>query len=240
MRRRKQMKAATMLQIGIAGIFLIVLVLFLVWYSDGLNSYKPDEGTFQFIAGNKIEHSMNATYRDKDGVIEITDLSGKNVIQETPILYADSAKITLTKNMLLMNPIEGTQIKRVNCFTTITEKGGLSTLTQNHKKAQSRGGFLFDGENTYIMLEKTTLKIGTKEIVLAPLSYVIVAYNQYAEYHNSADNDYEWYALDHSNVTGLAESGYLIDFGKDSIDTGSGEALLYCAVDSVDVIKMRK
>ena len=78
MRRRKQIKAATMLQIGIAGVFLIVLVLILVWYSDGLNSFQPDEGTYQFIAGTKVEHTTKATYRDKDGVIEISDLSGKS------------------------------------------------------------------------------------------------------------------------------------------------------------------
>ena len=240
MRRRKQIKAATMLQIGIAGVFLIVLVLILVWYSDGLNSFQPDEGTFQFIAGTKVDHSTQATYRDKDGIIEITDVSGKSAIQETPILYQDGAKITLTKNMLIMVPMEGTQVKRVNCFTTIKEKSGLCTLTLGHKNAQSRGGFLYDGENTYIMLEETKLKVGTHEIELAPLSYVIVAYNQYAEYHNSADNDYEWYALENSNVTGVTKSGYKIDFGKDSIDIGSGEALLFCAVDSVDVIKMGK
>lgn len=237
-RRKKQIKAATMLQIGIAGVLLIVLVMFLVWYSDGLNSFKPDENTFQFIAGAKVERSGDATYRNKEGVIEIADANGKSNMAGNPILYEDTAKITLSDNMLLMIPTEGKDVSRVNCFATITEKGGLSTITMDRKQKQVRGGFLYNGEDTYILLEEATLVIGAKEVELGPLSYVTVAYRQYVEYHNSADNEYEWIALDNVDVTGKAASGYLLDFGKDVINTGDGEALLFSAVDSVSVIKM--
>ena len=142
--------------------------------------------------------------------------------------------------MLLMVPLESKGVKRVNYFTTITEKGGLCTLTSNHKFAQTRGGFLYDGEDTYIVLENTTLLIGGQEVELGPLSYVTVAYQQFAEYHNSLDNEHKLVQLSGVEVIGKVASGYMIDFGKDAINTGDGEALLFSAVDSVPVIEMGK
>ncbi|MBP3603124.1 MAG: hypothetical protein J6J79_03120 [Lachnospiraceae bacterium] len=239
-RRRKPMKAITMLQIGMAGVLLICLVLLMVWYTDGLTSFKPNAGTYQYVAGLKIDYKDNAVYRSKDGKVEVSDKETSGETAGAPILYEGERKITLSNNMLLMVPKQGTALKKVNCFTTITERDGLSTLTLDKKKAQVFGGFLYDGEDTYIFLEKTTLAIGAKTVELDPLSYATVNYQQHVEYHNSADNKHELIALANTDVTAKAESGYVIDLGKDTIEMGQGEAILYSAVETVANIDMEK
>ena len=239
-RRRKPMKAVTMLQIGIAGVLLICLGLLLVWYTDGLTSFKPKAGTFQYVAGLKVDYRDDAVYRNKEGVVEVADSETSGQSMGVPILYQGEKKITLSSNMLLMVPKNGSGLKRVNCFTTITEQDGLSTLTSDGKKAQVFGGFLYDGRDTYIFLEKTTLRFGSKTVELAPLSYACVNYQQHVEYHNSADGKYEMIVHADSNVTASAESGYVINLGKDTIEMGQGEAILYSAVDTVANIDMEK
>ena len=235
-RRKKPMKAITMLQIGIAGVLLICLGLLLVWYTDGLTSFKPKAGTFQYVAGLKVDYRDDAVYRNKEGVVDVADSETSGQSMGVPILYQGEKKITLSSNMLLMVPKNGS----VNCFTTITEQDGLSTLTSDGKKAQVFGGFLYDGKDTYIFLEKTTLRFGSKTVELAPLSYACVNYQQHVEYHNSADDKYEMVVHADSNVTASAESGYVINLGKDTIEMGQGEAILYSAVDTVANIDMEK
>lgn len=239
-RRRKPMKAITMLQIGIAGVLLICLGLLMVWYTDGLTSFKPKAGTFQYVAGLKVDYENDAVYRNKEGVVEVSDKEGAGQTMGVPILYQGEKKITLSSNMLLMVPKNGSALKRVNCFTTITEQDGLSTLTKDNKTAQVFGGFLYDGKDTYIFLEKTTLKFGTKTVEMDPLSYASVNYQQHVEYHNSADGKYEMIALANADVLAIADSGYVINLGKDTIEMGQGEAILYSAVDTVANIDMEK
>ncbi|TCL60927.1 hypothetical protein EDD76_10124 [Kineothrix alysoides] len=240
MRRRRQPTAGMLIQIGIAGILLILLVLLVVWYGDGLSSYKPDEATFQYVAGIKVEYSEDATYRNKEGMVSIREGSEENVVDSIPILYPGTRKMTLPKNMLIMTPAQGQSVKRVNYFTTLKEQDGVVTLENDKKKAKVFGGFLYDGENTYVFLEKMVLSIGKQEVQMEPLSYVRVIYRQFVEYYNSADESYEWIGIESTDIKAESETGYVIDLGKDIIDMGDGEALIYSAVDSLPVITMRK
>lgn len=228
-----------MIQIGIAGILIILLVLLVVWYGDGLNSYDPQSATFQYIAGVKVDFSDQAVYRNNQGKVSVRDNGDEHTLDSIPILYQGERKITLPVNMLIMIPTQGTAVKRVNYFTSLTEKNGIVTLEKDKKRADVLGGFLYDGEDTYVFLENTTLYLGSMKIELEPLSYARVAYKQYVEYYNSADNSHDWVVIGETEVMAKSESGYTLNLGKDVVDVGSGEILIYSAVDSLKVITMR-
>lgn len=240
MRRRRQPTAASMIQIGIAGVLIVLLVLLVVWYGDGLNSYDPQENTFQYVAGIKVDFSEEATYRNNNGSVSVWDEGEEQTLDSIPILYPGERKMTLPKNMLIMIPSQSSTVRRVNYFTTVKEHNGIITLEKDDKSTEVFGGFLYDGENTYVFLENVTFHIGSKAIEMEPLSYARVAYKQYVEYYNSADGTYDWIAIEDTEITAEAESGYTLNLGKDIIDMGSGEALIYSAVDSLKVITMRK
>lgn len=239
MRRRRQPTAASMIQIGLAGILIILLVLLVVWWGDGLNSYDPEEGTYQYVAGVKVDFSEKATYRNNKGSVSVWDDGEEHTLDSIPILYENERKMTLPVNMMIMMPSQSATVRRVNYFTTIKEKNGIVTLEKDKKTADVFGGFLYDGEDTYVFLEKMTFYIGSRKIVMEPLSYANVAYKQYVEYYNSADNSHEWVSIDDIEIRAESDSGYTIDLGKDVIDMGSGEMLIYSAVDSLKVITMR-
>lgn len=240
MKRRKQPTAASMIQIGIAGVLIVLLVLLVVWYGDGLNSYDPETMTYQYIAGIKVDFSEDAVYRNNNGQISVWDSGEEQTLDTMPILYPGERKMTIPVNMLIMTPSQSATARRVNYFTTIKEKNGIVTLQKDNKNADVLGGFLYDGEDTYVFLENVTFFLGSKKMEMEPLSYAKVVYKQYVEYYNSADNSHEWIAVEDLEVTAEAESGYMINLGKDVIDMGSGEALIYAAVDSLQVITMSK
>ncbi|MBQ7925282.1 MAG: hypothetical protein IJ335_03210 [Lachnospiraceae bacterium] len=239
-RRKKQITALQMILVGLVGVILCALVLLLIFYADRLRSFRPAEATFQYVAGTLLEYSEDTVYRSEDGILKIDDGAGENETHGNPILYKNENKMTLTENMLLMQPSERTGAQRVNCFTTISERGGLCTLTLENRFTEIYGGFLFNGEDTYVFLEEVTLEFANNQIVLAPLSYAIVGYQQYVEFYNTADGEYHLVALDQVDVTATFKRGYSLDMGKDTIHTKEGEALLYSAVDKVEAIKMGK
>lgn len=239
MRHRKTVRAVSMLQVGLAGVLILLLVLLAVWYGEGLNTCKPEGATFQYVAGKKVDFSADASYRNRDGVIEVREERGDHTLNSgVPILYEGERKMLLPANMILMTPAQSNSLRRVNYFTTVKVDGNIAILEKDGKSAQTYGGFLYDGEDTYVFLENAALRIGAREIELEPLSYVRAVYKQYVEYYNSADGSHEWIGMSETDVKATLQSGSIIDAGKDVIGTEEGEALLFRTVDKLDVIKM--
>ncbi|MBO4375873.1 MAG: hypothetical protein IKY04_03485 [Lachnospiraceae bacterium] len=231
---RKPMKAVTMIEIGVAGVLLLVLSLFVFWYVDGLSSFKPQSELHQFYQGAELSFSEDAVFRQTGGDITAQGMP----VMETPLLYRGETKITLPCNMLLMVPSEGTKVKRINYFTTVTENAGRATFAAAGKTAQSFGGFLYDGGDLYIFLEPFKLYIGNTSVELPALSYVKVNYGCDVEYHNSETDEDVLMGINDVAVTAQGQSGFVLNLGLDVIYTDIGEALLYSAVDKIAVIEM--
>jgi hypothetical protein len=238
--QKRQAKAITMIQLGVAGILLLLLVLLVYWYVEGISAYKPKTEVHQYFGGSELNYSSEAVFRDEKDSITVNDISGKMTIADTPLLYKGETKITLPCNMLLMVPSEGTALKRINYFTTVTESAGRITYTSGNKSAQSFGGFLYDGDDLYVFLEPTVLNIGTTYSVELPaLSYVKVRYAQFVEYHNSATDEDKLVGINEVDVNAVVNDSYKINLSNDVIYTDMGEALLYSAVDKIAVIEMK-
>ncbi len=238
--RRKQAKAITMIQLGVAGVLLLLLVLLVYWYVEGLSAYKPKTEVHQYFGGNEINYGASDVFRSEDSGVTVTGDSGKYEIVETPLLYKGETKITIPSDMLLMVPSEGSALKRINHFTTITESSGRVTYTSDNKSAQSFGGFLYDGNDLYVFLEPGTLLIGsTMEIELPALSYVKVKYAQSVEYHNSETDEDKLIGISDVDVSAVFESGYKLGLSKDVIYFKDNESLLYSAVETIPVIEMK-
>ena len=114
-----------MIELGVAGVLLLLLVLLVYWYVDGLSAYKPGEATHQYVLGNMIGYDENAVFRDAKENMTVASGDGKHILTNSPILYEGTTKLTLPVNMLLMVPAEGTGLCRINYFTTVTETQGV-------------------------------------------------------------------------------------------------------------------
>jgi len=240
MKRKKPIKAVTMIEIGLAGVLLAVLALLVFWYTDGLASYSPNALTYQCIGGTTIEYDSEASFRDNNKqALEISDSQGKRQATDTPIIHKGESKVTLAKNMILMVPFDNYDVSRVNRFATLEGTGERITITMERKKTSRYGGFLYDGIDQYIFLESTELTAGNNVIKLPPLSYAIVKYGKSVEYHNSVTGEYNFIPCDEIEVTvKLLTSGDILKLDKDIICINGQDTLLYSAVDNVEVIEM--
>ena len=238
--QKKQAKAITMIQLGVAGILLLLLVLLVYCYVEGLASYRPKSEVHQYFGGAEVNYTSDAVFRDQNGSVSVDDIYGKSAIVNAPLLYKEETKLTLHCNMALMVPSEGTGLKRINSFTTVTESSGRVTFTSGKKQAQCFGGFLYDGADLYIFLEPTVLTIGDiTRVELPALSYVKVKYGQSVEYHNSETDDDKYVSINEIGVIADLQSGARLNLGRDVIYTDMGEALLYSAIDTVNVIELK-
>ena len=238
--RKKQAKAITMIQLGVAGVLLLLLVLLVYWYVEGLSAYRPKTEVHQYFGGSELKYSATDVFRSEEKGIPASGDVGKRDVVDTPLLYKDDTKITIPCDMLLMTPKDGMSLKRINHFTTVSESSGRITYTSGKKSAQSYGGFLYDGNDLYVFLEPGKLTIGsTMEINLPALSYVNVKYGQNVEYHNSETDEDKVIGISNIDVTASFDSGYKLSLSKDVIYYDGNEFLLYSAVETIPVIEMK-
>lgn len=237
MNRRKPMKAITMIELGIAGVLLLVLVLLVYWYTDGLSSFRPNENTIQYSKGIKLEFTDGAVFRNTNGEISIVDNNESLTAAKSPIIHTNDNSLTLVENMAFHYPDGSDAFYRVNALTHLTKNNEAVTFKSGRKTAQTLGGFLFDGNDIYIFLEDVTLEVGNNEIYLPALSYVVSKYDESVEYYNSETKENKVMGV--SGVEAIATSNsYKLNLAKDVIYTKDGEALLFTAIDRLSVIEM--
>lgn len=225
--------------IGVAAVLIVVLLIIFYIYTTKLTGFEPSEASFQVFAGNQISYSKDAIFYEDDGEILIKDGDYTFESTGTPILYNTNNKITLVEDMLLMLPNGEGSPSRVLTFTSISMAGGRANFEKNGDKAQSYGGYMYDGADTYLFLEDVTLEIGTDEIELAPLSYVVAVYDNYVEYYNEADGTTGYVSISGTDVRAKFSTGEVVNLGKDTISRDGEEALIFSSVESIDVIDMK-
>lgn len=224
--------------IGVALALIVVLLLVFYWYTSKLTGFEPGEATYQIFGGARMSYSKDTRFYQDEGRTYIKDGEKNLESTNTPLLYNTGGKLTLVNDMLLMVPSESMDVKRVLTFSTVSMAGGRVNIDKNDARAQSYGGIMYDGVDTYIFLEDVKLEIGTEEYDLAPLSYAVVSYNDRVEFYNSADDSSEIIGLGNTNVFATLKSGPRFDLSTDVIFKDGQEALLYTSVDKVDAIEM--
>lgn len=239
MKKRRFRKVGTTLQIIFALVLFILLILLIMWYQDGLNSFKPGEEVYYYCAGMKIQCSDKTRLVHREEGTVVQDSETQDLLESTPVIYGKQKKLVLTANNMLMQPGVDNKVYRLNEFTEVTETEGQITFENNGKAAQVQSGFLFDGADTYIFLEEMTLYIGTKKVTLLPLSYAKVIYRQYIEYHDSENDKYEWIDLAGADVKAEFADGVVLDLGRDLINRDGNDSILFSAVDSLKVLELK-
>lgn len=239
MKKRRFRKVGTAMQIIFALVMFILLILLIMWYQDGLNSYKPGEEVYYYCAGMKIQCSDQTRLIHREEGVVLQDNKAQDMLSSTPLVYENQKRLVLTTNNMLMQPKVDNKVYRLNEFTEVTEAEGRIIFEKSGKSAQVLSGFLYDGSDTYIFLEEVTLYIGTKQVNLLPLSYVTVNYRQTVEYHDSENDKYEWIDLAGADVKAEFTNGVTLDLGKDLISKDGNDSILFSAVDSLKVLELK-
>ena len=239
-RSAKSIKKIYWIQFAIGGVLLILLMVLLVVYRGGLQSYEPDEETVQYIMGKEIAHDDKAVYSHNEGELAIKDKSGEGSVECYPIIHKGNPnrKITISENMLYTNPNYDEGCSRLNYFTSIELDQGLAIIEKDKKRTVVSGGYLFNGVNTYILLEDSILEIGVNKVKVPALSYVIANYRNDLELYNSETRAYEYYFLGGSDSFINVDDKYTIDVGRDVIIKDGRESLIFTAVDGLDVLTL--
>ena len=216
-------KNERILIISIVVIVLVAIAGFIIYrHYKNLNKVTmEDYELYQYFAGQRFDYTGQLSLK-RNG--EITKLKYKDIeieVDSTPIYFKNiDNEMLLPTNMGFYMPRVMNRNYKLPYFSRIAiEKNDTGTsafLVFNDKKTYLEKSFLYDGENLYIFLYETKVKIDDKEIVFSPLSYIIVNYRQDIYYYNKESDEYGIIDAHTADVIATFE-GYKINLSIDGI-----------------------
>lgn len=220
-------------------ISVTVISIIMYNYYKGLNKVTIENYEFyQYFSGIRYDYKGELTLK-KNG--EITKLKYKNIeieVDSTPIYYKTiDNQIIIPQNMGLYMPRMANKNYKLPYFSVIsieeTDTNTNAYVKYKNIKKFIEPAFLYDGSNLYVFLYNTKIKIDDEEILLSPLSYIIVNYQDEIFIYDKKTDTPRTIQSHVQDVVAEFE-GYKVNLSTDMIMYDSNSKLL---IKNVDLLK---
>lgn len=218
---------------------IVLLIILLAFSTYKIISTKEklsiDEEMYQYLSGIKYEYKTKTEIVDDNGDITLKNKGNTVTLDSTPIYYKRKDKILLSKSMSIIFPKSNFLSNKLKKLSHINYNKKLkeSDYEKNSLLINVSSGFLYDGEDLYVLLSDGIVNVGGKSINISPLSYVIANYNNSIIIYNRESDEYNEIKLD-DNKAYITTNDYTINILYDSVKYEDKEQLL---IKNVDILK---
>lgn len=228
--KQKKRRSSIIMSSVIAALILIIVIVVII--IGNLNSTTTENHDFyQWYSGQKVEYKGQLTFTRKEGLTELKATDRKVTLDSTPVYYADeNDKVIFPEDMAIVYPNNNGMMYRINHFADIIEENGSIYLETNlatkTNKTKLEKAFLYDGQDLYFFLERTTITVNGTNYEVSPLSYAIVRYKQNVEIYNYEKDEYQVIDTTETQEAKVVTDTYTINMSVDSLQTAEKEQLL--------------
>ena len=228
--KQKKRRSSIIMSSVIAALILIIVIVVII--IGNLNSTTTENHDFyQWYSGQKVEYKGQLTFIRKEGLTELKATDRKVTLDSTPVYYADeNDKVIFPEDMAIVYPNNNGMMYRINHFADIIEENGSIYLETNlatkTNKTKLEKAFLYDGQDLYFFLERTTITVNGTNYEVSPLSYAIVRYKQSVEIYNYEKDEYQVIDTTETQDAKVVTDTYTINMSVDSLQTAEKEQLL--------------
>ena len=228
--KQKNRRSLIIMSSVISALILIFVIVIIIIGS--LNTTTTENHDFyQWYSGQKVEYKGQLTFTRKEGLTELKATDRKVTLDSTPVYYADeNNKVIFPEDMAIVYPNNNGMMYRINHFADITEEDGTIYLETNlatkTNKTKLEKAFLYDGQDLYFFLERTTITVNGTNYEVSPLSYVIVRYKQSVEIYNYEKDEYQVIDTTETQDAKVVTDTYTINMSVDSLQTAEKDQLL--------------
>ena len=228
--KQKKIRSSIIMSSVIAALILIIVIVVII--IGNLNSTTTENHDFyQWYSGQKVEYKGQLTFTRKEGLTELKATDRKVTLDSTPVYYADeNDKVIFPEDMAIVYPNNNGMMYRINHFADIIEENGSIYLETNlatkTNKTKLEKAFLYDGQDLYFFLERTTITVNGTNYEVSPLSYAIVRYKQNVEIYNYEKDEYQVIDTTETQEAKVVTDTYTINMSVDSLQTAEKDQLL--------------
>lgn len=177
-------------------------------------------GAYNYFGEQRVEFEGTCRLTYKDGVCTLKDDNGTHVLDSKPLYQSDGS--FMIPQTYTWNDMESGAIWRFEHFGEARLEGQGVTLTDGGRQRENAGGFLFDGNDTYIFLESAELQAGGESVRLPALSYAVARYGSTVQYFNYGDGTSHIIEAAEGDELALLNNGVTVNLGTDTVYRANG------------------
>lgn len=204
---------------------VVICALLGVLFLKKVETYKFNQDATYFIRDNEVLIPEGSKCTSERGSSNFTiNKPDKDMIETVslPAYFNNSKKIVILKNLAYFKPnrINDSSYK-LSFFTEISfDSEDKMFISRNDNTVNDSGGFLYDGLNTYVVLEDVRLKYDFKNIMLSPLSYIIVEKDNSVAYFDYDSKTYKYEMFDGDVYLEDINQVYKVSLNNDILSCG--------------------
>lgn len=243
------MKNDKILKLGIIIIAIIfIFVAYRIFKSVYGSNQKVDlsgEEFYQYFSGIKREYSgkleiinIKNSESNKNEKTLILDNDATVSLDATPMYYKNEVgKLFLPEKVEVVFPKLKTSYKFEDFSVLYKQNGKIKVrrYRDNDSKAKEiEDAFLFDGQDMYLFLKDTKIKVGEDEYELPALSYAYVSYRDYIEFYDyDKDETVVLQGKEYEEDIKAYIDDYVIDMSIDALEYEDVQQLLIKKLDYI-------
>lgn len=211
---------------GVMVVAALVIVLALQ-FRKRVDTVSVADGAYQYFGEQKLSYSGKTTIHYEDGQATLKDSSGEHVLDHKP-LYTNDQELILPVTYAWYDISSG-RIYRLEHFSTVTMEGNQIVLKDGDKKKEGAGGFVYDGQNTYLFLERAEVTVGEQTVNLPAMSYVVSQYGNTLQYYAVGSDKSVVIQAEGADQIARFGNGDVLNLGTDTLNKANGSWQLLVA-----------
>lgn len=190
------------------------LVALVAVYIFQVDSRTIHADLYRYAAGQRFDYQdTSKVIKTKKGFV-LKNGEKEQWLDAAPLYYQDQERIFLPKVMAAYCPFAH-KFGKLDYFSEIY-KDETGVFVQNgSQKIPLPNGFLYDGSDLYLFMEKTIVQWNDEVVMLEPFSYAVVLYNRRLELYSVQNGKCVLADTGICKVMAKTESGYSVNLSTD-------------------------
>lgn len=222
-------------------LMVVLFISFFIYYNISINNrYHLDtEGDFyQYFYDKKYNYKGIVSTNRKDVIVDFKVMDASITKDSTPIYYKKSSKVIFASDMDVVMPTLNCSEYLASGYSYIEYNKNRYKITLDKYSDYLGHYFLYDGNDLYFFIEETILKVGSNEVKLSPMSYVVARYGKYVSYYDKESDGFKTITYDKDDSV-IKNDYYTINISTDSIDYYGSNVILTKDIDKLNSISMK-
>lgn len=148
-----------------------------------------DVPVYQLREGRTIHYEAGGRVRQGDGSCILVQGNKSVPLENSPLFFEGKDQVLFCSVYSVVQPTLQLS-SRVRAMSILQRSGDNYSITCDNKEVGVDDFFLFDGKDTYIFPEGTSLQWNEEDLELDSVCMVTVKYNQYIEIFEAANREY--------------------------------------------------
>ncbi len=162
------------------GGFVLVVVAAIVlgvvaWVTLESNISKPEGALYQYFLGVRTDYAEGSTLNINEmGDVVVQTKYGEVATDSSPVYYEEADRIITAADMVYVDAHNSAEYYIPALSEFVVDGNSVYYLGYGNEKIRITNGFLFDGVNTYVALEESTLFVQEFPIEFSVFSFATV------------------------------------------------------------------